>query len=83
MNGTLDRDRAADYPLHRRAVVAELLAERGDMLVVAGLGAPVWDCTAAGDHPLNFPLWGAMVGLRHGQAKAHGATRPAGFGDYR
>ena len=62
MNGTLDRDRAADYPLHRRAVVAELLAERGDMLVVAGLGAPVWDCTAAGDHPLNFPLWGAMGG---------------------
>lgn len=62
MNGTLDRDRAADYPLLRREVVAELLADRGNMLVVAGLGAPVWDCTAAGDHPLNFPLWGAMGG---------------------
>jgi thiamine pyrophosphate-dependent acetolactate synthase large subunit-like protein len=46
--------------LHRRAVVAELLRDRGDLLVVAGLGAPNWDVTAAGDHPNNFPLWGAM-----------------------
>lgn len=46
--------------LHRREVVASLLAERGDLLVVAGLGSPAWDCTAAGDHPLTFPLWGAM-----------------------
>jgi len=48
--------------LHRRKVVNELLRERGDMLVVAGLGAPAWDITAAGDHPLSFPLWGAMGG---------------------
>ena len=47
-------------PLERRAVVKALLAERGELLVVAGLGAPAWDCTAAGDHPLTFPLWGAM-----------------------
>ena len=59
----------ADLPtLDRRNVVARLLADRGDLLVVAGLGAPAWDCTAAGDHPLNFPLWGgmgaaAMIGL--------------------
>jgi thiamine pyrophosphate-dependent acetolactate synthase large subunit-like protein len=46
--------------LHRRAVVAELLRDRGDLLVVAGLGAPNWDVTAAGDHQNNFPLWGAM-----------------------
>src|SRR6266545_976614 len=46
--------------LHRRAVVAELLRDRGDLLVIAGLGAPNWDVTAAGDHPNNFPLWGAM-----------------------
>ncbi|HEX7969945.1 MAG TPA: thiamine pyrophosphate-dependent enzyme [Stellaceae bacterium] len=46
--------------LDRRAVVAALLAERGDLLVVAGLGAPNWDISAAGDNPLNFPLWGAM-----------------------
>ena len=54
--------RSEDYPLRRRAVVARLLEERGDLLVVAGLGAPAWDCTAAGDHPLTFPLWGAMGG---------------------
>lgn len=46
--------------LDRRSVTAALLAERGDLLVVAGLGAPAWDATAAGDHPLTFPLWGAM-----------------------
>ena len=48
--------------LRRREVVAELLAQRGDLLVIAGLGAPAWDITAAGDHELNFPLWGAMGG---------------------
>jgi thiamine pyrophosphate-dependent acetolactate synthase large subunit-like protein len=48
--------------LDRRSVVRALLAERGDLLVVAGLGAPAWDATDAGDHPLTFPLWGAMGG---------------------
>ena len=62
LNETLDRDRAGGYPLRRREVVSALLADRGNMLVVAGLGAPVWDCTSAGDHPLTFPLWGAMGG---------------------
>ena len=46
--------------IDRRAVAATLLRDRGDLLVVAGLGAPAWDATAAGDHPLTFPLWGAM-----------------------
>ena len=46
--------------LHRREVVEALLRERGDTLVVAGLGSTAWDCTAAGDSPLTFPLWGAM-----------------------
>lgn len=48
--------------LHRRAVVAELLRDRGDLLVVGGLGAPAWDITAAGDHARNMPLWGGMGG---------------------
>ena len=48
--------------LHRREVVSELLKGRGDLLVIAGLGAPAWDITHAGDHELNFPLWGAMGG---------------------
>ena len=46
--------------LHRRDVVNELLRDRGDLLVIAGLGAPNWDVSAAGDHANNFPLWGAM-----------------------
>ena len=46
--------------LHRRDVVNELLRGRGDLLVIAGLGAPNWDVSAAGDHVNNFPLWGAM-----------------------
>ena len=48
--------------LHRRDVVKRLLASRGDLLVIAGLGAPAWDVTAAGDSPLTFPMWGAMGG---------------------
>ena len=48
--------------LHRRDVVNHILHQRGDLLVVAGLGAPAWDVTATGDHPLSFPLWGAMGG---------------------
>jgi len=46
--------------LERRKVVARILADRGDMLVVTGLGSPTYDCAAAGDHTLNFYLWGAM-----------------------
>ena len=46
--------------LHRRDVVKALLADRGDLLVVGGLGSTAWDITAAGDHDLSFPLWGAM-----------------------
>ena len=54
--------------LDRRAVVRALLRDRGGMPVIAGLGAPAWDITAAGDTALNLPLWGgmgsaAMIGL--------------------
>jgi thiamine pyrophosphate-dependent acetolactate synthase large subunit-like protein len=48
--------------LDRRKVVNTLLAERGDLLVVTGLGSPAWDVMAAGDHDRNFYLWGAMGG---------------------
>jgi thiamine pyrophosphate-dependent acetolactate synthase large subunit-like protein len=53
---------AGAHTLSRRAVVARILADRGEALVVAGLGSTNWDATAAGDHPLTFPLWGAMGG---------------------
>ena len=46
--------------LRRRDVVKALLRERGRLLVVAGLGSTAWDCTAAGDSDLTFPMWGAM-----------------------
>lgn len=48
--------------LNRRDVVAELLVDRGDMLVVTGLGSPTYDVMAAGDHDRNYYLWGAMGG---------------------
>lgn len=46
--------------LRRREVVARILRDRGDLLVVTGLGSPTYDCAAVGDHPRNFYLWGAM-----------------------
>ena len=48
--------------LDRRDFVRRLLIERGDLLVVSGLGASTFDVAAAGDHPLNFYQWGAMGG---------------------
>ncbi len=48
--------------LDRRKAVAQILAQRGDALVVTGLGAPTWDTAAAGDNPLNFYTWGGMGG---------------------
>ena len=50
------------FALRRRPVVEALLEDRGDLLVVSGLGAPTWDAAAAGDHALTFPMWGAMGG---------------------
>ena len=48
--------------LDRREVVARILAERGETLVVTGLGSTTWDAAAAGDHLNNFYLWGGMGG---------------------
>lgn len=49
-------------PFERRDVVRRLVADRGELLVVAGLGSTAYDLFAAGDHPANFYLWGAMGG---------------------
>ena len=46
--------------IERRPAVADILNGRGEALVVAGLGSPVYDVFAAGDHDLNFYDWGAM-----------------------
>lgn len=42
--------------------MAHLLEDRGDLLVVTGLGATAWDLASLSDSPLDFPLWGAMGG---------------------
>ena len=47
--------------LQRRPLVKKILDGADDnLLVIAGLGSANWDITAAGDRPLNMPLWGAM-----------------------
>ena len=48
--------------LDRREAVKSLLADRGDLLVVTGLGSSSYDVFDAGDHDGNFYLWGAMGG---------------------
>ena len=48
--------------INRREAVKILLHDRGDLLVVTGLGASAYDAASVGDHPLDFPLWGAMGG---------------------
>ncbi|MDE2334311.1 MAG: aldehyde dehydrogenase [Rhodospirillales bacterium] len=48
--------------LDRRAVMAELVRDAGDLLVVAGLGSATYDLGAAGDRAENLYLWGAMGG---------------------
>lgn len=65
--------------LQRRPLVKQLLENAGDdLLVIAGLGSSNWDITAAGDRPLNMPLWGSMgapVGMGLGLAMAQPTKR--------
>jgi thiamine pyrophosphate-dependent acetolactate synthase large subunit-like protein len=49
-----------DPRLERRAAMRLLLAERGDLLLVTGLGSTTYDAAAVGDDARNFYLWGAM-----------------------
>jgi thiamine pyrophosphate-dependent acetolactate synthase large subunit-like protein len=51
-----------DQRLDRREFVKALLVERGELVVVSGLGSATYDVAAAGDHPLNLYLWGGMGG---------------------
>ena len=48
--------------IERRQAVRRLLANRGETLVVCGLGSSTYDVFAAGDDDRNFYLWGAMGG---------------------
>ena len=54
--------------LDRRDFVARLLKDRGDLMVLTGLGTATFDVASQGDNPLNFYIWSgmgctAMVGL--------------------
>lgn len=62
------------HHLNRRDVLSALMAQRGDALVVTGLGAAAWDMAAVDERPENFYLWGgmggaAMIGLGLAQAQ--------------
>jgi thiamine pyrophosphate-dependent acetolactate synthase large subunit-like protein len=48
--------------LDRREAMKTLLMDRGELLVVPGLGSATWDAAAADGDPRNFYLWGAMGG---------------------
>jgi len=69
---------AESQRLDRRAAVAALLKDRGDVLLISGLGSPSYDVHQAGDSDANYYLWGAMgsaalIGL--GLAQAQPARR--------
>jgi thiamine pyrophosphate-dependent acetolactate synthase large subunit-like protein len=49
-----------DQRLDRRAAIRILLENRGDLLVVTGLGSTTWDAASVADDERNFYLWGAM-----------------------
>jgi thiamine pyrophosphate-dependent acetolactate synthase large subunit-like protein len=46
--------------LDRRAAIRTLLENRGDLLLVTGLGSTSWDAASVADDERNFYLWGAM-----------------------
>jgi thiamine pyrophosphate-dependent acetolactate synthase large subunit-like protein len=51
---------ANERRLDRRAAIGALLENRGELLLVTGLGSTTWDAASVGDDPSNFYLWGAM-----------------------
>jgi phosphonopyruvate decarboxylase len=50
----------ASNKIARRPFMAELLAQRGNALIVTGLGSPTWDAFATGDNPEYLYSWGGM-----------------------
>lgn len=52
--------KAKSNKIQRRAFVADLLAQRGDALIIPGLGSPTWDIFASGDSPEYLYSWGGM-----------------------
>ncbi len=56
----MTRAKGNDPRLDRRLAMRALLEERGDLLLVTGLGSTTWDAASVGDDERNFYLWGAM-----------------------
>jgi thiamine pyrophosphate-dependent acetolactate synthase large subunit-like protein len=54
--------RTNDPRLDRRRAIRVLLADRGELLLVTGLGSTTYDAASVGDDARNFYLWGAMGG---------------------
>lgn len=46
--------------LERREAIEILLADRGDLAIVTGLGSTTYDVASVGDNGRNYYLWGAM-----------------------
>lgn len=46
--------------MDRRKVVARLLNNRDDLMVITGIGSATYDVAACGDHPLNFYIWSGL-----------------------
>ena len=46
--------------MDRRELVAHLLENRGDLLVVTGIGSATYDVAACGDDPRNFYIWSGL-----------------------
>src|SRR5271169_4083894 len=49
-----------DPRLDHRLAIRTLLENRGDLLLVTGLGSTTWDAASVCDDDRNFYLWGAM-----------------------
>ena len=56
------KTRSRRITLERRTVVKRILKDRGDALVITGIGNAAQDTAAAGDHDNNFYLFGIMGG---------------------
>ena len=62
--------------MDRRTLVSRLLADRGELLVIASIGSPTYDVAACGDDARNFYIWSGlgctpMVGLGLALAQPH------------
>jgi thiamine pyrophosphate-dependent acetolactate synthase large subunit-like protein len=75
MSKSAKSESPASNKIKRRPFVAALLKQRGNALVVPGLGSPTWDISAAGDSPDYLYSWGGM-GLAVSTALGIALARP-------